>query len=70
VLDAADRTALRRELESRRLSFVESDGFRVELKGTSAQAVIRALETPLTVLQVHSPSLEDAYLRIVGTAIE
>jgi ABC-2 type transport system ATP-binding protein len=69
VIDAADRAALRRELKSLRLSFVESGGFRVDLNGTSAQVVIRALETPLTVLQVHSPSLEDAYLRIVGTAI-
>ena len=29
-----------------------------------------AISTDLTVLKTHSPSLEDAYLRIVGTAME
>jgi ABC-2 type transport system ATP-binding protein len=70
VLDAGDRAALRRELEALHLNFAESGSFRVTLNGTSAQAVIRALETPLTLLQVHAPTLEDAYLKIVGTAGE
>jgi hypothetical protein len=42
----------------------------VQLNGHSAQEVIRSLDTPLTVLKTHSPSLEDAYLKIVGTAME
>jgi ABC-2 type transport system ATP-binding protein len=70
VLDAGDRAALRQELEALHLNFAESGSFRVTLNGTSAQTVIRALETPLTLLQVHAPTLEDAYLKIVGTAGE
>jgi ABC-2 type transport system ATP-binding protein len=70
VVDANDRPALRRELEALEVGFVQAGSFRVELNGTSAQAVIRALETPLTLLQVHSPSLEDAYLKIVGSTLE
>jgi ABC-2 type transport system ATP-binding protein len=70
VLDAADRPALRRELEGLELTVRESGPFHVMLDGRSAQAVIQAIDTPLTVLRTHSPSLEDAYLRIVGTNIE
>lgn len=34
--------------------------------GRTAQGVIKALDTPLTVVRTHSPTLEDAYLAIVG----
>ncbi len=70
VLDAEDRSALRRELEALQLRFTEHGEFQVSLNGLSAQEVIRSLHTDLTVLRTHSPSLEDAYLRIVGTAME
>jgi len=32
----------------------------------NAQQVIQAIHTPLTVLETHMPTLEDAYLDIVG----
>jgi ABC-2 type transport system ATP-binding protein len=70
VLDAEDRSALRRELEALQLRFTEHGEFQVSLDGHSAQELIRSLHTDLTVLRTHSPSLEDAYLRIVGTAME
>ncbi len=70
VLDAADRVALRRELSAQGLTLTGEAPFRVSLTGRSAQQVIQALRTPLTVLRTHSPTLEDAYLRIVGTAME
>jgi ABC-2 type transport system ATP-binding protein len=70
VLDAQDRGALRRELDAMGVRFLEREHFQVSLDGRSAQEVIRSIDTPLTVLKTHSPSLEDAYLRIVGTAME
>jgi ABC-2 type transport system ATP-binding protein len=70
VIDARDRDRLRRELESRRLQFRDSGPFQVLLDGSSAQDVIRSLDTDLTVLRIHAPSLEDAYLKIVGSDIE
>jgi len=70
VLDSVDRAALRRELQALRLRFTERGEFQVSLNGHSAQDVIRQISTDLTVLRTHSPSLEDAYLRIVGTAME
>jgi ABC-2 type transport system ATP-binding protein len=69
VLDAADRGALRRELEALHLTVQESGPFQVKLNGRTAQETIRALHTPLTVLRTQSVSLESAYLRIVGGAM-
>lgn len=70
VLDATDRRTLRRELAAQGLPVLEEGPLHVPLNGVSAQDVIRSLTTPLTVLRTHSPSLEDAYLRIVGSRME
>jgi ABC-2 type transport system ATP-binding protein len=70
VLDAADRAALRQELDRLALRYSDAGPFRVGLNGQSAQEVIRSISTPLTVLRTNSPTLEDAYLKIVGTAME
>jgi ABC-2 type transport system ATP-binding protein len=66
VVDAADRVALRAELVGLGIAFEETGGFRLPLDGHSAHALLRAIETPLAVVQTHTPSLEDAYLAIVG----
>ena len=70
VLDSADRAALRRELEGKGLPVRDAGPFQVHLNGRTAQDVISSLDTELTVLRIHAPSLEDAYLKIVGSAIE
>ena len=70
VLDSADRAALRRELEGKGLPVRDAGPFQVLLDGRTAQEVISSLDTELTMLRIHAPSLEDAYLKIVGTAIE
>jgi ABC-2 type transport system ATP-binding protein len=65
LLDAADRDSLRAELTRLALPFTETPRFKVHLNGSTAQQVIKAIDTPLTVLQTHTPTLEDAYLAIV-----
>ena len=70
MVDAHDRAALRQELEGKGLSVSDSGPFRVSLDGHSAQDVIRSLATELTLRRTHAPTLEDSYLKIVGTAIE
>jgi ABC-2 type transport system ATP-binding protein len=66
LLDAADRGRLRAELTALGVAFVETPLFKVELNGLTAQRLVRSLETELTVLRTHTPTLEDAYLAIVG----
>lgn len=65
LLDAADRDSLRAELTRLALPFTETPRFKVHLNGFTAQQVIKAIDTPLTVLQTHTPTLEEAYLAIV-----
>jgi ABC-2 type transport system ATP-binding protein len=66
LLDAEDRDHLRAELRARSIPFSETPLFKVPLDGRSAHEVVKAINTPLTMLQTRTPSLEDAYLAIVG----
>lgn len=66
LLDAADRAALRAELTRLGVAFTETPHFKVRYHGPTPQALLKSIETPLTVLTVHAPTLEDAYLHIIG----
>ncbi|GAC1482906.1 MAG: ATP-binding cassette domain-containing protein [Candidatus Dormibacteria bacterium] len=70
VVDAVNRDRLRVELERLGLGTDGGGPFRIPLTKRSAQEVIQSITTPLSVLKTHSPTLEDAYLGIVGTAME
>lgn len=66
LLDAEDRLKLRVELEQQGLRVEDLPPFKVRLEGRTAQEVIRKIETPLSVLKIHAPTLEEAYLSIIG----
>jgi ABC-2 type transport system ATP-binding protein len=66
VVDADDRGHLRLELTRLGLSW-EGDGpFRLALDGPGVHAALKTIETPLSLVRTHAPSLEDAYLAIVS----
>jgi ABC-2 type transport system ATP-binding protein len=65
-IDAADRAALRRRLNEMHVPFEEDGHFVVSLDGRSAYEIVHAIKEPLTMLRTESPSLEDAYLRILA----
>ncbi len=64
-VDAHDRDRLRGELVRLGLDFAETPSFRIRLNSHSPQQIIKSIDTPLTVLKTHIPTLEDAYLAIV-----
>lgn len=66
VVDAADRGALRVELARLKLAHDGDGPFRIMLDGRPTHAILKSIETPLSVVTTHTPSLEDAYLEIVG----
>jgi ABC-2 type transport system ATP-binding protein len=68
VVDARDREGLRRELAALGLRVAGDGPLRVQLDGRSPQRVVQALRRELTVLRVEEPSLEDAYLLLLGRA--
>lgn len=65
-VDGADRAALRRDLRKMDLEFSEDGHFVVQLDGHTAYEVVHGIEEPLTMLRTESPTLEDAYLRILA----
>ncbi len=66
IVDAADRNALTAELSGLNLSYKLNGQISVPLQGQRAQEVIARLQTPLTVLRIHEPSLEDAYIEFLN----
>ena len=68
LIDAEDRDQLRTELRHLGIEFIETPLFKISLNGRSAQQIIKAINTPLTLVKTHMPTLEDAYLEIMERA--
>lgn len=66
TIDAHDRDQLRAELDLLRLTPTGDGPFRLDVGTGAVHATLRAIETPLTLVRTHAPSLEDAYLEIVS----
>jgi len=69
ILDADDRTALINELSVHGLQYSLNGRVIVPYK-ESAQEVISKIKTKLTVLKIHEPSLEDAYIEFLTKSKE
>jgi ABC-2 type transport system ATP-binding protein len=65
LIDAENRGQLRAELKSRGIEFSETPLFKIGLNGRTAQQIIKAIDTPLTLVKTHIPTLEDAYLEVM-----
>ena len=65
LVDAADCGQLRTELLNLGFEFTETPLFKISLNGRSVQEIIKAINTPLTLVKTHIPTLEDAYLEIM-----
>jgi ABC-type multidrug transport system, ATPase component len=65
VVDAVDRAALVQELEQMGLSFTINTHITIPYC-ESAQDIISQLTTRLTLLRIHEPSLEDAYVEFIS----
>jgi ABC-2 type transport system ATP-binding protein len=66
VIDAMDRLALERELHGHPISVTLDGQFRVNFTNETPQEIIAGLKTPLSKLKIHEPSLEDAYVNLLG----
>ncbi len=70
VVDSDDRARLRDELARLEIP-ADGDGpFRIHIDSRRAHAALKAIDTPLTLVRTHAPSLEDAYLEIVTKTSE
>ncbi|HEX7737483.1 MAG TPA: ABC transporter ATP-binding protein [Ktedonobacteraceae bacterium] len=65
LIDAEDRHALRAELTLLQIPFTETPRFRLALKAEAIHPLLKALETPLTLVETQTPTLEDAYIAMM-----
>lgn len=66
ILDATDRDALTTELASLHLTYRVNGHVIVPFYEQTVQGLIHKLKTPLTLLKVHEPTLEDAYVEFLN----
>jgi ABC-2 type transport system ATP-binding protein len=64
-IDAQDREQLRAELRQLDLDFEEDKLFSLTLQNRDIHQLLKKIMTPLSVVQTHTPTLEDAYLQII-----
>lgn len=65
-LEAVDRSALEAELRRLGVPFEAGPTIKVAARGPEVHQLLKRIETPLSVIKTHLPTLEDAYLEIVG----
>ncbi len=65
LIDSQDRDRLRSELRGLKVEFSETPLFKINLRNQEIPALIKAIQTPLSLVKTHDPSLEDAYLEII-----
>ena len=66
VIDAMDRLALEQELNGHPISVTLDGQLRVNFTNETPQEIIAGLKTPLSKLKIHEPTLEDAYVNLLG----
>jgi ABC-2 type transport system ATP-binding protein len=68
LIDAENRDQLLVELQRLGIEFSETPLFKISLNERSTQELIKMIDTPLTLVKTHNPTLEDAYLEIMEHA--
>lgn len=66
LVDTDDRPRLREELRRLQIAFSETPLFKINVQTRSAHALLTSITTPLTLIQTHLPTLEEAYLEMLG----
>jgi len=65
VVDAKDRNQLILDLTKLNLSFTKEPPFKVQTKNVDIQHIIASISIPLSRIEIHEPSIEEAYLKII-----
>lgn len=65
LVDAKDREKLKKELNTKHIPFTEADHVKIDISKRKVQHLMKSIDTELTFLQIHRPTLEDAYLEII-----
>lgn len=64
-VEKQQRQELEKELHKLKLSFTRKGPFKIQLNKRTAHEIIKSIKTPLKDIQIHTPTLEEAYLEII-----
>jgi len=65
VVDAKKRNELLKELKKFKVKISGKGPYKVVLNGIQPQKIVQKTKTPLTLLEIHNPTLEEAYVEII-----
>lgn len=66
IVEAANKIGLIEELKRKKQDFDQNGEFKIFIKNNQIQKFLGELKTKLTAIRTHTPSLEEAYLEIIG----
>jgi ABC-2 type transport system ATP-binding protein len=66
LLDSENRNALRSQLESFKPDITEDGKFKVHFEQQTPQQILCQIKTPLSLMELHTPTLEEAYMDLVA----
>ncbi len=66
IVQTPERNALSAELTKKKIKFNQNGEFKIYVKNKDIQKFIKELKAPLSQIRTHTPSLEEAYLEIIG----
>ena len=70
LIDSLDRNKLKKELKEKKIRFLENGQVKIPLTKLNPQEVIKKIDTELSFMQVHTPTLEEAYVEIIASSEE
>lgn len=66
LVKTKDKDKLEKELKQQKLSYHPGEYFKIDVENKNVHQVIKSIDTPLTDIKIHIPTLEDAYLEILN----
>lgn len=66
IVKTSDKSGLISELTKKKIKYEDASEFKIFISNNEIQSFLGNLKTKLTNVKTHAPSLEDAYLEIIG----
>jgi ABC-2 type transport system ATP-binding protein len=66
LVQAKNKSGLLKELDKLKLKYLDGEEIKVYLGRMGVQETLQKIKTPLSLVKTHNPTLEEAYLEIIG----
>ncbi len=66
IVNAKDKKKLIAELDKKKYTYEVNGEIKIDLKNKTPYEVIKSITTPLSTIKTHTPTIEEAYLEIIG----